>query len=124
MIKLKVLLTALSLLVTSAVFAHGDEPHSHESREKVAWQQIKQGAIIVDTRTAKEFSEGHLKDAINIPFDVAVEQFLARGISKDSQIVLYCRSGNRAGKALKALKKAGYTKLHNGGGFNGMMAAK
>ena len=124
MIKLKLLLVASTLIISSAAFAHSDTKHSHESREQVAWHQIEEGALIIDSRTAKEYALGHIEGAINIPFDVSVSQFKALEIRKDRKVVLYCRSGNRSGKALASLKEAGYTNLHNGGGFKGLMAKK
>ena len=124
MLKMKVLLASCVLLLSSAAFAHGDEEHSHQTREQVAWQQMDHGALIIDARTAQEYAQGHIDGAINIPFDVAVTQFEALEIRKDRKVVLYCRSGNRSGKALVSLKKAGYTNLHNGGGFNGLIKAK
>jgi len=114
----------LALIISSTAFGHGDEKHSHQTREQVAWQQIDHGALIIDARTAQEYAQGHLKGAINIPFDVVVAQFDALEIRKDRQVVLYCRSGNRSGKALASLKKAGYSKLHNGGGFTGLIKVK
>ncbi len=124
MLKFKLVLAATALLLSSTAFAHGDQKHSHQSREQVAWQQIDHGALIIDARTAKEYAQGHVEGAINIPFDVAVAQFAALEVRKDRKVVLYCRSGNRSGKALASLKKAGYTNLHNGGGFNDLVAAK
>lgn len=94
------------------------------SREKIAWQDIKQGVLVIDVRTAKEFNTGHIKGALNIPYDVAVNQFTALGINKERRVVLYCRSGNRSGKAIAALTDAGYTNLHNGGGYDGLMNNK
>jgi len=124
MLKFKLLLAATALLVSSAAFSHGDHQHNEKSREQVAWQQIEQGALIIDARTAQEYAQGHVKGAINIPFDVAVSQFSALEIRKDRKVVLYCRSGNRSGKALASLKNAGYTNLHNGGGFTDLSEAK
>ena len=34
---------------------------------------IRQGALLIDTRTADEFSHGHIEGAINIPHDVIAE---------------------------------------------------
>ncbi|MGB0899799.1 MAG: rhodanese-like domain-containing protein, partial [Psychrobium sp.] len=117
--KLTLLLATLMLSVfTTTIVAQ------QTSREKIAWQDIKQGVLVVDVRTAKEFDTGHIKNALNIPYDIAVNQFTALGIDKDRRIVLYCRSGNRSGKAITALTEAGYTNLHNGGGYDGLMKNK
>lgn len=116
------LVTLLSVLFVGSLTAH--ETHQHQSREQVGWQRIESGALIIDVRTAQEYAQGHIKGAVNVPFDVAVAQFKALEIRKDRNIVLYCRSGNRSGKAFNSLKAAGYSKLHNGGGFDGMMKVK
>jgi len=118
--KLTILLATLMMLgiFTTTIVAQ------QTSREKIAWQDINQGALVVDVRTAKEFNSGHIKNALNIPYDITVNQFTALGIDKERRIVLYCRSGNRAGKAITALKEAGYTNLHNGGGYDSLMKNK
>lgn len=115
--KLIPLLLAITLMFTANGYAADD-------REQQAWQRIEQGALIIDTRTPQEYAQGHLEGAINIPFNVAVTQFKALEIRKDRSVVLYCRSGIRAGKALNFLTEAGYTQVHNGGGYEGMMASK
>jgi len=122
--QLSLLVSALALLGASSIFNHVTAAESTPTREHIAWQNIQQGALIIDARTAKEYANGHIAGAVNIPFDIAVKQFNALGIAKDRRVVLYCRSGNRSGKALASLEKAGYTNLHNGGGFKGMMAQK
>ena len=116
------LLTLLSFVFAGSLMAH--QEHQHQSREQLGWQMIDKGALIIDVRTAQEYAQGHIKGAVNVPFDVAVKQFKALEIRKDRDIVLYCRSGNRSGKAFNSLKAAGYNKLHNGGGFDGMMKAR
>ncbi|NRA71280.1 MAG: rhodanese-like domain-containing protein [Gammaproteobacteria bacterium] len=116
------IITLISVLFTGAALAHSD--HDHQTREQIGWNMIAQGALIIDARTAKEYADGHVKGAINIPFDIAVTQFNAMEIRKDRNVVLYCRSGNRSGKAFQSLKAAGYINLHNAGGFSGMIKAK
>ncbi len=112
-------ISLLFILLSTSLFANQEQ-----SREQLAWQMILQDALIIDNRTAKEYAQGHLTNAINIPFDLAVKQFNALEIRKNRHIVLYCRSGNRSGKALKSLSQAGYTKLHNGGGYKALISAK
>lgn len=125
---MKLLPLLLTILLTasfnSTAHSNHDQHQVQQSREAHAWQMINKGALIIDARTAQEYAQGHIKGAINIPFDVSVEQFNALEIRKDREVVLYCRSGNRSGKALKMLRAAGYSKLHNGGGFEGLMANK
>jgi rhodanese-related sulfurtransferase len=83
----------------------------------VAWDKIAAGAMVLDVRTPEEFAEGHLANAVNIPFEQVAEEFAKRGIAKDAPVVLYCRSGRRSGIATETLAAAGYTQTYNGGGY-------
>ncbi|WP_417197970.1 MULTISPECIES: rhodanese-like domain-containing protein [Pseudomonadati] len=41
-------------------------------------------------------------------------------MDKQQPIVVYCRSGSRSAMAMDALKKQGFSNVHNGGGLNEM----
>ena len=68
--------------------------------------------IIVDVRTKEEFEELHVEDAINIPYDEINED---TELDKDKLIFVYCRSGNRSGKAYDTLESLGYEVYDLGG---------
>jgi rhodanese-related sulfurtransferase len=80
-------------------------------------------AILIDTRTKIEFSfVGHPVNAIHVPlkrppnwdnFPDFVEQVEKHLSSKDTSIVLMCRSGARSMDAAKLLEQAGYQSLYN-----------
>lgn len=72
-------------------------------------EEQKKGATIIDVRPAAQYSEGHIKDAINIPEDVIDKEIEAKVPKKDARVILYCNTGNKSGKALEKLKKLGYT---------------
>lgn len=80
---------------------------------------IIKGALIVDVRTTEEFASGSYKGSINIPL-AGLEKNLNRFGDKERLIVLYCRSGNRSGKAKLILEKNGYKNVLNGGGLVNM----
>jgi|JRYD01.1.fsa_nt_gb rhodanese-related sulfurtransferase len=67
--------------------------------------------VILDVRTPEEFAAGHIPGAINIPVGEIGARLAELEASRDKTIVAYCRSGRRAGVALKALHEAGFTKL-------------
>lgn len=98
--------------------------HATDQDPKVAWDKIAAGAIVLDVRTPAEFAQGHLANAVNIPFEQVAQEFAKRGIAKDAPVVLYCRSGNRSGKATKALVAAGYTQAYNAGGYQALTEAQ
>ena len=91
--------------------------------DEVALAAITAGALVVDVRTADEFSSGHFAGAINIPHESIVEGLRARDISPDQPLVLYCRTGNRSGKAQQALRTEGYTSVSNAGGLEALLQA-
>ena len=69
---------------------------------------------IIDVREPDEFFMGHYDGAVNIPLSTIPDNPTLKNISKDSPLVLYCRSGGRSEQALQILKKQGYTNLTNG----------
>jgi phage shock protein E len=72
----------------------------------------------IDARTDSEYSSGHVEGAHNIPYDEIAEKIASVTSDKNAYIHLYCRSGNRSGKALKVLENMGYTNAHNDGGIS------
>ena len=68
---------------------------------------------VVDVRTQDEWNRGHLEGALHIEWQNILQ--LSSDINKDEKIYLYCRSGNRSGKAKKILEDAGYINVINAG---------
>jgi phage shock protein E len=70
---------------------------------------------IIDVRTLEEWNEGRIEGAIRIgvespDFTTQLEQ-----LDKTEDYFIYCRSGNRAGKAIKLMRDMGFTgELVNG----------
>lgn len=84
---------------------------------------VKNGALIIDTRTADEFSGGHIDGAIHIPYDVIGNIIEKHEPDKSRSIIVYCHSGMRSGAAKKTLELSGYTDVVNGGGLHHMQKA-
>ena len=72
--------------------------------------------IVIDVRTPVEWSEGHLQSSDNIEWQNILS--IKESISKNEKIYLYCRSGNRSGKAAKILIDAGFTNVTNAGSMS------
>ena len=69
--------------------------------------------LILDVRSAEEYAEGHVPGAINIPHtDVAAQMSIIQTY-KDKPVVVYCRSGYRAGKAADILLEADFSDVRH-----------
>jgi len=68
---------------------------------------------VIDVRTEAEWNTGHLEGALHIEWQEILK--ISSDIKKDEKIFLYCRSGNRSGKATKILLEAGYVNAKNAG---------
>lgn len=77
-------------------------------------------AYWIDVRTGVEHSMGYLEGSVNIPHGDIAERIAEVTQDKNAEIHVYCRSGGRAGKALKALENLGYTNVTNEGGYSAL----
>lgn len=87
-----------TLLLSSIVFS--DEP------------------LVIDVRSLEEVKTGIIQDAIHIEWTQIDKEINNIDITKDQPIYLYCRSGNRSGKAAVILEKIGFTNVINAGGID------
>ena len=85
------------------------------SAKTIAEFMKKEKAIILDVRTKKEFQTGHIRKCKHIPVS-SISNKITQIKSWDKPVIVYCRSGQRAGLAAKILKANGI-KVLNGGGY-------
>jgi phage shock protein E len=64
---------------------------------------------ILDVRTPQEYADGHVPGAVNVPYDQLASRLAE--VPKDKDVVLYCKSGRRAGIAAEVLAANGYQRL-------------
>ena len=86
--------------------------------EAIAMMETQSDYIILDVRTAEEFGEKHIPDAINIANEDIGTEEIPELPNKDQLILVYCRSGNRSKQASKKLAALGYTNVVEFGGIN------
>ncbi len=74
---------------------------------------------LIDVRTKEEYEEGHNANAILLPVqELSQEKLDKANIQKEKEVLLYCRSGGRSGRALEMLHSWGYSQAkHMGGGI-------
>jgi rhodanese-related sulfurtransferase len=82
-------------------------------------QLKKDGALLVDVRSAGEFANGNAPGTINIPLQ-ELESRLSE-IPNSRPIVLCCASGTRSGMAKLLLKRKGYRQVYNIGTWSKLL---
>ncbi len=82
-------------------------------------KEIKTDSVqLLDVRTPQEYAEGHIDGALNINVQSDDFKELAlRKLSKDSTVLVYCRSGRRSLDAAEKLTKLGYKVVNLKGGI-------
>lgn len=116
----QLVLILLTALLINYVFAGSGSTDA----ARQAWPMIEQGALLIDVRTPQEFSQGHIDGAINVPWEETGALMSAIGSDKHRPVVVYCRSGNRSGKAKAVLEKQGYTDVFNATGYESLKQTK
>ncbi len=100
-----IVLTLLTIALTAPVFANQKQISASEFLDIP-----KAERLLVDVRTPEEYNDGFIPSAINLPLADLPEEFQKLG-NKNQQIVVYCRSGKRAAKAITFLTEQGFTNI-------------
>ena len=78
---------------------------------------VKDGVQLVDVRTVKEYSEGHIPGAMNIDVNAPDFEEKIKVLDKKENVAIYCRSGRRSKMAANKLTAAGYKVIELNTGF-------
>ena len=101
-------LALLSLLLSATARGHEAIPDiSPESLHSNGFE-----GLILDVHSAEEFAEGHVPGALNVPHSEIASRLATLG-SIQKPVLVYCRSGRRAGIALEALTELGFEQLYH-----------
>lgn len=73
----------------------------------------RENAVVVDVCEPKEFSAGHVPNAINLPLGSLKDRLREIEKHKNRPIVVSCRSGNRSLKGAVLLRKHGFPTVYN-----------
>ncbi|MHB1140534.1 MAG: rhodanese-like domain-containing protein [Sulfuricaulis sp.] len=73
----------------------------------------RENGVVVDVCEPKEFSAGHVPNAINLPLSSLKDQLRNLEKHKNKPIIVSCRSGNRSLKAAVILRKHGFATVYN-----------
>ena len=116
----KIIPFLMALLLLAGCGAQSEESTYRQvnAEEADSRREEERGYIILDVRTAQEYSEKHIPGAINIPNETIGTEDIPELPDKEQLILVYCRSGNRSKQASEKLVKLGYTNIVEFGGIN------
>ena len=83
--------------------------------------------ILIDLRGPSDKIDSVIANSQCTPYNLVWQDEFTQNInkiSKEQQIVVYCRSGSRATSAISHLKNQGYLHIYNAGGFNSWTGPK
>ncbi|WP_394276967.1 rhodanese-like domain-containing protein [Luteococcus sp.] len=78
-------------------------PTQLDARTAHDWITGQDAPLLVDVRTPAEFAGGHLDGAVNIPLDLLKAQASPLAEEMPGEVLLVCRTDNRANQASVAL---------------------
>ena len=113
----KLLFTIVFLIGFSGAFAQKESIKAVIEPAQFKEQIQKEKIQLIDVRTPEEYAEGHIEVAENINFHS--EDFLSQfdKFNEEQPLYIYCRSGNRSGKAAEKLSQKGFRVIDLKGGY-------
>lgn len=73
----------------------------------------RENGVVVDVCEPREFSAGHVPNAINLPLSSLKDRLRDLEKHKNKPIIVSCRSGNRSLKGAVILRKHGFATVYN-----------
>ena len=111
-----ILLVLTVLLIGYSVYKFIKQKRILNTLTEEEFRQGYRKAQLIDVREPKEFENGHILGARNIPITQINQRLIE--LRKDQPVYLYCQSGARSTRAALLLHKKGYRDLnHLQGGF-------
>ncbi|WP_413299184.1 sulfurtransferase TusA family protein [Bacillus sp. 1P10SD] len=86
-------------------------PHVTSNEELVTKLDANENIVVLDVREVAEYVFNHIPNAVSIPLGELDER--VNELSKDAEIFVVCRTGNRSDFAAQKLIEKGFSKVFN-----------
>jgi len=98
------------------------EPFLNLSKQDFFSKIESPNSVLLDVRNAEEFQEGHLENALLVPFENPDFISMMSDFDSSANYLVYCRSGNRGVKACLMMRSMGFTGeiSHLNNGYEGL----
>ena len=97
---------------------------AQEAKDLIQQRKADPNFVILDIRTPQEFAAGRIDGAVNLDFHAPNFKESLKALDKNKTYMMYCRSGNRSGKALGMMEGQNFTDVYNMTGGIGAWAQK
>ena len=102
-----------SFVLLFALFVRNE---THRGGHSVTAQQLvnmvnRENAVVIDVRDKKDFDQGHIVNAVNIPFANLSNRVDELKKYQEQPLVVACKQGQHAGSAGTLLRKAGFENI-------------
>ncbi|MDR2227984.1 MAG: rhodanese-like domain-containing protein [Flavobacteriaceae bacterium] len=112
--------TILAILLSGGMVSCSVTPKT--GSQKISSLVNDNRTFLVDVRTPEEYNAERIEGAVNIPLD-QIENRLSEFQDKKN-IVVYCRTGIRAGKAKDLLQKNNVPDVYSGTSYQNVLELK
>ncbi|MEO0438059.1 MAG: rhodanese-like domain-containing protein [Pseudomonadota bacterium] len=107
-----IIFAALAAAIAMLIF-HESQKAGPSVSPQQAINLINSGeGVFVDLRDAADYKQGHIVDALNIPFVKLKDSDGQLKSYRDKPVVLVCKMGQHSGPAGKQLRAAGFEKVY------------
>ena len=123
--KIKIIIPLVVLLLSTFMILEAQTKIEVSSKVVSTMLQKDSKLMVLDVRTAEEFSEGHIKGALNI--DIRKDDAFSKIDKLDHKVkyIVYCRTNHRSGMAVDHMMKSGFKTVYQMmDGFPGWAANK
>ncbi|MCH9675936.1 MAG: rhodanese-like domain-containing protein [Gammaproteobacteria bacterium] len=75
-----------------------------------------ENAVVVDVRGDNDYKQGHIVNAVHMPFEQLSHQTKKLERYKDRPLIMTCKNGQQGSAASRLLKKQGFESVYSLGG--------
>ena len=119
------LIVIFVLLTGNALWKRNKGPKQYKDVNVADFKALMKhkDAVLIDVRTSKEIAQGKINGALEMNVLDASFRKKIQPMHKEKTYLMYCRSGQRSGKACRIMAQEGFTNLYNlEGGYNAWQA--
>jgi rhodanese-related sulfurtransferase len=109
----------LSALLAALAWSESRKAGPQVSPQQLSLMVNNEDALVLDVRPDKEYRQGHIVNALNIPATSFKDHIEQLDKHKERPLVLVCKVGQQTGNVAKQLRAAGFEKIYRLSG--GMM---